>query len=108
MIVYNHDSNTITAEPRKSKTEGELLHMFSSIFDFLVSQGHQPIVQHLDNECPKSLCLYMEEKGINLQLVPPHLHQQNMAKQAIDIWKDHFILGLASVDPSFPMHLWCG
>jgi hypothetical protein len=40
-------------------------------------------------------------------LVPPYNHQQNAAKRAIAIWKDHFIAGLASLNPAFPMHLWC-
>ncbi len=35
------------------------------------------------------------------------MHRTNAAEKAIDIWKCHFIAGLSSVDPNFPMHLWC-
>jgi hypothetical protein len=35
------------------------------------------------------------------------MHRTNSAEKAIDIWKCHFIAGLSSVDPDFPMHLWC-
>jgi hypothetical protein len=35
------------------------------------------------------------------------MHQTNAAKKAINIWKCHFIAALSSVDPNFPMHLWC-
>jgi len=39
--------------------------------------------------------------------VPPYDHRQNNAERAIGIWKDHFVAGLAGLDPNFPMHLWC-
>jgi hypothetical protein len=39
-------------------------------------------------------------------LVPPHCHRRNAAERAIRTFKEHFVDGLSSVDPSFPMHLW--
>jgi hypothetical protein len=39
--------------------------------------------------------------------VPPYNHHQNAVKRAIGIWKDHFVACLASLNPDFPMHLWC-
>jgi hypothetical protein len=49
----------------------------------------------------------MCQQHVDFQLVPPYDHRQNAAKRAIGIWKDHFVAGLASLDPTFPMHLWC-
>jgi hypothetical protein len=40
------------------------------------------------------------------QLVPPHYRRRNAAGRAIRTFKEHFVAGLASVDPDFPMHLW--
>ena len=34
------------------------------------------------------------------------VHRRNVAERAIQTFKDHFIAGLASVDPQFPMHEW--
>ena len=45
--------------------------------------------------------------NIELQLVPPNLHRTNAAEKEIGIFKDHFISGLTTVHPSFPLHLWC-
>ena len=39
-------------------------------------------------------------------LLPPYLHRFNAAEKAIDIFKCHFITGLVTVDPQFPLHLW--
>jgi hypothetical protein len=43
---------------------------------------------------------------IAYQLVPPHCHRRNAAELAIRTFKEHFVAGLSSVDPSFPMRLW--
>jgi hypothetical protein len=49
----------------------------------------------------------MGTANVEFQLVPPYDHRQNAAERSIGIWKDHFVAGLASLDPHFPMHLWC-
>jgi hypothetical protein len=38
--------------------------------------------------------------------VPPHCHCRNAAERAIQTLKEHFVEGLSSVDPTFPLHLW--
>jgi hypothetical protein len=43
---------------------------------------------------------------VEYQLVPPHCHRRNAAERAICTFKEHFVAGLASVDPEFPLHLW--
>jgi hypothetical protein len=43
---------------------------------------------------------------VEYQLVPPHCHRRNAAERAIRTFKEHFLAGLATVDPTFPMHLW--
>jgi hypothetical protein len=43
---------------------------------------------------------------IAYQLVPPHCYQRNAAERAIRTFKENFVAGLSSVDPSFLMHLW--
>jgi hypothetical protein len=39
-------------------------------------------------------------------LVPPHCHCRNAAERAIRTFKQHFVAGLSSVDPTFTLHLW--
>jgi hypothetical protein len=38
--------------------------------------------------------------------VPPHCHRGNAAERAIPTFKEHFVAGRSSVDPTFPLHLW--
>jgi hypothetical protein len=107
MIFYYYDSSAILAEPLKSRSETELLRAFSKLHQYLTDRGLRPALHILDNECPKGLKTYIRNANATLQLAPPNLHRTNTAEKAIDIWKCHFIAGLSSVDPNFPMHLWC-
>jgi hypothetical protein len=34
------------------------------------------------------------------------LHRRNAAERAIQTVKEHFVAGLSSVDPTFPLHVW--
>jgi hypothetical protein len=38
--------------------------------------------------------------------VPPHCHRRNAAERAIRTFKEHFVAGISSVNPTFPLHLW--
>jgi hypothetical protein len=43
---------------------------------------------------------------VGYQIVPQHYHRHNSAERAIRNFKEHFVSGLASVEPDFPLHLW--
>jgi hypothetical protein len=49
---------------------------------------------------------YFTVNDIAYQLVPPHCHRRNAAERAIRTFKEHFVAGISSVDPSFPLNLW--
>jgi hypothetical protein len=38
--------------------------------------------------------------------MPSHCHRRNAADRAIRTFKEHFVAGYFSVDPTFPLHLW--
>ena len=107
MIMYSYDANAILAEPMKTRTENEIVRAFKKLNEYLVERGLKPMWHRLDNECPATLKAYMKKEEIKYQLVPPHIHRRNSAEKAIGTFKDHFIAGLASVDPQMPLHLWC-
>jgi hypothetical protein len=44
---------------------------------------------------------------MNHELVPPNCHRRNMAEQAIQTFKNHFVSILSGVDDRFPLSLWC-
>jgi hypothetical protein len=42
----------------------------------------------------------------NISLPPPLCYRRNAAERAIRTFKEHFVAGMYSVDPTFPLHLW--
>ena len=45
-------------------------------------------------------------KKWHYQLVPPHNHRANAAERGIQSFQNHFKVGLASLDPNFPIAEW--
>jgi hypothetical protein len=90
----------------KSKSASEWLKAFREIFQELTSHGFKPKLQKMENEASSALKSYFTENDMTYQLLPPHCHRWNAAERAIRTFKEHFVAGLASVDPDFPMHLW--
>jgi hypothetical protein len=104
MVCYIYDCNYVTVIPMNSRSASEWVKAYDSIHQELTVKGFKPKLQTLDNEASTALKNYFTVNDITYQLVPPHCHRRNSA--AIGTFKDHFVAGLSSVEPSFPMHLW--
>lgn len=52
------------------------------------------------NACSDLLKDYMQATNIRYHLVPPDTHRRNAAERAIRTFKNHFIAGLCTTDPS--------
>jgi hypothetical protein len=106
MLCYIYDFNYIKVVPTKSRSASEWVKAYGSIHQELTIKGFKPKLQTLDNEASADLKNFFTAQNIDYQLVPPHCHQRNAAERAIRTFKEHFVAGLSSVEPSFPMHLW--
>jgi hypothetical protein len=63
--------------------------------------GIVPKHQVLDNQASAAYKKAIDDSDMTYELVPPDNHQRNMAKKAIQTFKDHVLSA-----PTFPMHLW--
>ena len=106
LVVYDYDSNTIFAEPMPSGTGLQHTKAYTRVHTLLTKRGLKPQLKKLDNEASSHLKDFLEAEQVDFQLVPPHVHRRNAAERAIRTFKNHFIAGLCSVDPDFPLHLW--
>ena len=102
MVVYNHDSNAITADPLKTKATDEQLNNISKFHTFLRKSEIFPKIHVMDNDCPGVVKVCIRNNKAELQLIPPNIHWTNSAEKVIGIFKDHFISGLLTVNPYFP------
>jgi hypothetical protein len=106
MVCCIYDCNYIRFVPMKSRPASEWVKAYGIIHQELTVKGFKPKLQTLNNEASTALKNFLTVNDIAYQLVPPHCHRRNAAERAIRTFKEHFVAGLSSVDPSFPMHLW--
>ena len=106
-VLYDYDSNAILVRPLRNRSAHEIHRVFTSVHTYLVTRGLRPRLHTLDNEASTILKEFLTAENVEYQLVPPHIHRRNSAERAIQTFKNHFIAGLASTDPNFPLSNWC-
>jgi hypothetical protein len=106
MLCYIYDCDYIKVVPMKSRSASEWVNVYGSIHQDIMIKGLKPKLQTLDNEASTALKNFFTAQNIDYKLVRPHCHRRNAAERAIRNFKEHFVAGIASVEPSFPMHLW--
>jgi hypothetical protein len=106
MVCYIYDCNYIKVIPMKSRSASKWVKAYDSVHQELTVKGFKPKLQTLDNEASTALKNFFTVNDIAYQLVPPHCHRHNAAERAIRTFKEHFVAGISSVDPYFPLHLW--
>jgi hypothetical protein len=106
MVCYIYDCNYVKVIPMKSMSASEWVKAYDSAHQELTVKGFKPRLQTLDNEASAALKNFFTVSDIAYQLVPPHCHRRNAAERAIRTFNEHFVAGISSVDPAFPLHLW--
>jgi hypothetical protein len=90
----------------KSRSASEWVKAYDHIHQELTVKGFKPKLQTLYNGAWAALKNLFTANGVDYQLVPPHCHRCNAAERAIRTFKEHFLAGISSVDPTFQLHLW--
>ena len=107
MIFYIYDANYIKGTPIKNRSQSEFLRAYQEMYDELIQKGYKPKLHKLDNEKSAELLEFIKSQQTAYQLAPPEMHRTNPAEKAVQTWKNHFVAGLASLPPNFPIALWC-
>jgi hypothetical protein len=90
----------------KTRSDAKALRAYDSMYENLTARGLKPSVKILDNEASRALKKAITKTGAAYQLVKPNNHRVSAAKRAICTFKNHFVAGLCSTDPKFPISLW--
>jgi hypothetical protein len=106
MVCYVYDCNYVEFIPMKSRSASEWVKSYDTVHQELTVKGFKPKLQTLDNEASIALENFFTVNDIAYQLVPPHCHRRSAAELPIRTFKEHFVAGISSVDPDFPLHLW--
>jgi hypothetical protein len=106
MVCYVYDCINVKVIPMKSRSASEWVKAYDTVHQELTVKGFKPKLQTLDKEASAALKNFFTINDIDYQLVPPHCHRCNATERAIRTFKEHFVAGLSSVDPAFPLNLW--
>ena len=105
-VLYHYDTNSIHASAIPNRQAATITNAFLNLLATLKSHGEAPDLHILDNECSADLRKAFNKNNVAFQLVPPHLHRRNAAERAIRTLKNHFIAGLCTCDPKYPIAEW--
>jgi hypothetical protein len=106
LVLYIYNTNAILIEPLKSRNDASQLKAYERILQ-RIPNNHKPKLHIMDNEASKAIKEFLVKVNhMEYQLVPPHTHRRNAAERAIRTFKNHFIAGLCSTNPDFPLQLW--
>jgi hypothetical protein len=105
-VAYVYDLNAIIVCAMPTRTNAAMITAFKEVITVLRTRGYRLALNAMDNKCSTAVEQYIHLEKINIQLVPPHIHQANAAEQAIANFKEHFIAALATVNQICPLQLW--
>jgi hypothetical protein len=105
MVCYIYDCNYVKVIPMKSRSASEWIKSYDHIHQELTAKGFKPKLQTLDNEASAALKIFFTANDIEYQLVPRHCHRRSADERSIRSFKEHFVAGLSSVDPTFPLDI---
>jgi hypothetical protein len=106
MVCYVYDCNYVKVIPIKSRSASEWVKDYDTIHQELTVKGFKSKLQTLDNEALAALKNFFTANDVENQLVLPHCHLRNAAERAMRTFKENFVAGLSSVDPTFTLNLW--
>jgi hypothetical protein len=84
-----------------SRSASEWVKAYDHIHQEFTAKGFKPKLQTLDNEAFAALKHFFTTNDVEYRLVPPHCHHRIATERAIQNFKEHFVAGLSSMDPTF-------
>ena len=105
-ILYNYDTNAILAQPLTTRGATEIKNAWIKQHQRLIQCGCAPATYIMDNEASAEIKQAILKHNIAYQLTPPHIHRINAVEWAIRTFKNHFISGLATINPNLPINEW--
>eukprot|EP00804_Cyclotella_cryptica_P006571 CCRYP_021176-RA/>CCRYP_021176-RA protein AED:0.48 eAED:0.43 QI:0/0/0/0.85/0/0/7/0/757 len=104
MLAYHCDTNTpSSSNPSNPNTTDTASQPRSNSW---VDSQHAPTQLTTRFWTTKPRRVITEDWNCSYELVPPNVHRRNIAKQAIQTFKVHFLSILAGLHSAFPNYLW--
>ena len=82
------------------------MRLYEDMYEYLRERSCKHELNIMENESSTAMKRYITNANVNCELVEPKNHLVNAADCAIRTFKNHFVAGLSSVHPKFPIYLW--
>ncbi len=106
MVLVKIGSNAILVEPMKNRKDAEMIQAYNALLLRLTRAGIFSKKHVLNNKVMENTKNHIHDAcKMNMELVPPGRHWQNVVEVAICNFKSHFLSVLAGVADDFPQHL---
>ena len=105
-VMYDYDSNAISVQAILNKQAHTIANAWENLTNRRNMNGHKYNNFVTNNEILVELKNAFKKYNIKYECVPPKIHRRNVAKRAIQTFKNHFLEGLAICDPKFTIHEW--
>ncbi len=107
MIGIHLDAIYIFCKLMKNQTKGEMITAYQKMVNRMKLSALGLKHHRLDNKCLAAFKACIAKNGMTHELALPDCHHCNIAKRAIQTFKNHFVSILSEVDDRFPLSLWC-
>jgi hypothetical protein len=107
MLGIHLDADYIFYKLMKNQTKGEMFMAFQKMVNRMKLSALRLKHHHLDNKCSAAFKACIAKNRMTHELVPPDCHHCNIAKRAIQMFKNHFVSILSGADDGFPLSLSC-
>ncbi len=105
MVSIHLNANYILCKLMKNITEGKMITAYQRMVHRMKLLALGLKHHHLDNKCSAKFKECIVKNGMTHKLVPLDCHHCNIAKQAIQTFKNYFVSILSGVDNRFPLSL---
>jgi hypothetical protein len=106
IVMYHYKANAILATPITGLDNVCIFEAYTQTFIELSGKVFKPKLNVTNNQATKHIKQFLSKEECKLQLIEPHNHCMNVAKCAIQTFKNAFIAALATTNCNFLLKLW--
>ena len=106
LIMYDYDGNIILVKSISNREAKTITTAWESNHKKILKVAAALKHHILDNEFSEEFKRSLEKYDVIYEKIPPNIHRHNSAERAVRTFKNQFLAGLASIDPSFPITQW--
>ena len=105
-MLYDSNCNAILVAPLKTRQAHKITQQWKQLHAKLTKHCHVTTNYIMDNEFSADPKATLTKATLQYELASQNIQRHNAAKRAIRTFKNHFLEGIATCSPTFPITKW--